>query len=47
MRLGTFLDLHYLIGDQTMRLAVDGLRSFLVRSFCKAEGLSGICIYWH
>jgi hypothetical protein len=32
-----FLDLGYLVRYQTMRLAVDGHRRFLVRSFRKAE----------
>src|SRR5215213_792800 len=35
-----FLDLGYLVRDQTMRLAVYGLGRFLVGSFYKAEDLA-------
>jgi hypothetical protein len=44
VRLRTFLDLGYLVSDQTMRLAVDGLRRFLVGSFGKAEDLAAVLV---
>ena len=44
MRLRTLLDLGYLVSDQSMRLAVDGLSRFLVRSFGKAEDLAALLI---
>jgi hypothetical protein len=42
--LRTFLDLDYLVRDQTMRLAMDSLRRFLVRSFSKAEDLAALLV---
>jgi hypothetical protein len=42
--LRTFLDLHSLVGHQTMRFAVDGLSRFLVRGFGKAEDLTGLLV---
>jgi len=42
--LRTFLDLDYLVGDQTMRLAVDGFSRFLVRSFGKTEDLAALLV---
>jgi hypothetical protein len=44
MTLGTFLDLHYLVRDQTMRLAVDGLSRFLVRGLGQAEDLAALLV---
>ncbi len=44
MALGTLLDLHYLVRHQTMRLAVDGLSRFLVRSFGKAEDRAALLV---
>jgi hypothetical protein len=44
VRLRTLLDLGYLVSDQSMRLAVDGLSRFLVRSFGKAEDLAALLI---
>jgi hypothetical protein len=40
MRLGTFLDLGYLVRHQSVRLAVYGLGRFLVRGFREAEDLA-------
>ena len=42
--LGTFLDLRYFIRHQTMRLVMDGLRRFLIRSFDKAEDLAALLV---
>jgi len=40
----TFLDLGYLVGHQTVRLAVDGLGRFLVRGVRQAEDLARLFV---
>jgi hypothetical protein len=44
MGLHTFLDLGYLVRQKAVSFAVDGLHSFLARSFRKAENLAALLV---